>query len=282
MSNVFDEGLNRLRKGGVNPHPPKDAKVPPPPPSQVRKSKPMDNELRDIFWTLMVSLAARKQQPRINDMSDFEKGLDHLLNGECPMCHCSLFDHDSECSKTWIFPEPELPSSSKEGKIPNVDINMGQPFPGCFTWETECMKCSESIRAPLRVDMPKAPYPILCNDCGGKGWVLVSQVTEMARESLAAVQHEIWSHWMRWILSQCRERSEPILDFGGKYDPDNDPHGFGPLPSITGEEIEAIILPKTLKRWKRKMNTPYADLSEEWKESDRHQADKVLAALEGK
>ena len=34
MSNELDEGLNRLRKGGVNSSPPEDATVPPNPPAQ--------------------------------------------------------------------------------------------------------------------------------------------------------------------------------------------------------------------------------------------------------
>ena len=33
----LDEGLNRLRKGGVNTTPPVDVIVPPPPPPQQRK-----------------------------------------------------------------------------------------------------------------------------------------------------------------------------------------------------------------------------------------------------
>jgi hypothetical protein len=50
-------------------------------------------------------------------------------------------------------------------------------------------------------------------------------------ERLASIQHEIWSHWMRWFF-------------------DND-------------------TPENRSRWRRQMTTPYAELSEREKESDR-------------
>jgi len=71
------------------------------------------------------------------------------------------------------------------------------------------------------------------------------------REEVAAVQHEIWSHWMKYMLSV------------GEYKDD-----------------ETWVMPKEkLKRWKRQMNTSYADLTDGGRESDRHQADKVLLKL---
>ena len=70
------------------------------------------------------------------------------------------------------------------------------------------------------------------------------------REELASVQHEIWSHWMKYLFSQC---SYPT---GGAL--------------IPGDKVE---------RWSKQMNTPYDKLSEQEKESDREQADKVLGLL---
>ena len=101
------------------------------------------------------------------------------------------------------------------------------------------------------------------------------------REVIARVQHEIWSHWMKHFLSCCREKKDHILDFSDKYpyDPNNDPHGLGPLPTIVGEETEMIIPAHLVERWRRLMTIPYAKLTEEEQQSDLEQADKVLAVL---
>ena len=74
------------------------------------------------------------------------------------------------------------------------------------------------------------------------------------RQKLAAVQHEIWSHWMKYLFSVCQ----------------HEPAGV------------EVILPNEAERWKRQMNTPYSELTEKEKESDRDQADKVIAVLESK
>jgi hypothetical protein len=73
------------------------------------------------------------------------------------------------------------------------------------------------------------------------------------REKLAKVQHEIWSHWMRYLFSVCEEANGNL-----------------------------IIPPDKVKRWKRQMITPYQFLTEEEKESDREQADKVLNIIRRK
>lgn len=73
------------------------------------------------------------------------------------------------------------------------------------------------------------------------------------REYIAEVQHEIWSHWMRYLFSACND-------------------------GING----TFIPTHKVERWKRQMNTPYKFLSEEEKESDREQADKVLNIIRRK
>jgi len=45
------------------------------------------------------------------------------------------------------------------------------------------------------------------------------------------------------------------------------------------ESGEGVIPKDKLTRWERQMNTRYADLPEDEKESDRHQADKVIATV---
>ena len=69
------------------------------------------------------------------------------------------------------------------------------------------------------------------------------------REKIAAVQHAIWSHWMRYLFSLCKEY----------------PDGSMMIPAE-----------KSL-RWQRQMNTSYEDLSKKEQRSDLEQADKVLS-----
>ena len=70
------------------------------------------------------------------------------------------------------------------------------------------------------------------------------------RERIAAVQHEIWSHWMRHLFSVCGELND---------------------------DGSATISAYNVERWHRQMATGYADLTDKERESDRNQADKVLA-----
>lgn len=72
------------------------------------------------------------------------------------------------------------------------------------------------------------------------------------REELAYVSHEIWSHWVRYQF-KC-----------GTY---NDDGSF----TIPADKVA---------RWSRQIETPYTQLSEAEKESDRHQADKILAVID--
>lgn len=68
-------------------------------------------------------------------------------------------------------------------------------------------------------------------------------------EKLAALAHEQWSGWMRWIFGKC----------------------------VTNLEPGCMIIPRqAVDRWKRLMNTPYAQLSEDEKQGDRADASAVL------
>ncbi len=45
--------------------------------------------------------------------------------------------------------------------------------------------------------------------------------------------------------------------------------------------METVTIPaQMVARWTRQMNTPYADLPENEKESDREEADKIIAILQ--
>lgn len=73
---------------------------------------------------------------------------------------------------------------------------------------------------------------------------------QQKREALAALAHEQWSGWMRYLFSRC-----------------------------VWDRCALLIPAEWEARWKRQMDTPYADLSEAEKESDRAEADRVLARL---
>lgn len=71
------------------------------------------------------------------------------------------------------------------------------------------------------------------------------------REQLAAYAHEAWSGWMRYLFSKCDAQ------WNGR-----------------------VIPPWAVERWQRQLATPYAELPEEEKASDRAEADTILALFE--
>lgn len=72
------------------------------------------------------------------------------------------------------------------------------------------------------------------------------------RELLADLSHEIWVSWMNYLFSKCREV----------------------------EGMDYLEIPASLvERWKRQCETPYSQLSEQERNSDREQADKIITAL---
>lgn len=73
------------------------------------------------------------------------------------------------------------------------------------------------------------------------------------REQLADVQHGIWAHWMNYLFSCCQYN----------------------------EDGTAVIPADKVERWMRQQGTSYADLTDKERESDRHQADKVIALFTG-
>lgn len=73
--------------------------------------------------------------------------------------------------------------------------------------------------------------------------------TAALREALAAIEHERWSDWQAWCHKILRENC--------------------PSP-----ELE-----KVLERWDKQIATPYAELSEQEKNSDREQVDRYLPTL---
>ena len=77
-------------------------------------------------------------------------------------------------------------------------------------------------------------------------------MSDELREQLADIQHAIWAHWMGYMFG-C-----------GEFRKD----GTWVMPA------------EKLERWWRQKETPYSELSDKERESDRHQADKALAVVQ--
>ncbi len=73
------------------------------------------------------------------------------------------------------------------------------------------------------------------------------------REELAAYAHNAWRGWMMYLFSKCTNSSVKDGD---------------------------MVIPKeSVDRWKRQVATPYFDLTEEEKKSDRKEADIILSIV---
>lgn len=76
--------------------------------------------------------------------------------------------------------------------------------------------------------------------------------TPAALEAVAAVEHERWAHWQRYLHDQCTTLGDGSL----------------------------LIPARLVTRWTQQIATPYANLSEQEKDSDREQAYEYLKALD--
>ena len=87
-------------------------------------------------------------------------------------------------------------------------------------------------------------------------------IDQEMRERLAALEHDQWAHWTRYML----EVLKPVIGLG--------------LSEARNPSTEQIKARECIERWERQIETPYEALSESEKDSDREWADKVLAALQ--
>lgn len=70
-------------------------------------------------------------------------------------------------------------------------------------------------------------------------------------ETLASIEHERWSHWQRYMHGKAERR----------------PDG-------------SLVLPADLvRKWEHQIETPYSDLTDKEKESDRDQVKKYLPVV---
>ena len=70
-------------------------------------------------------------------------------------------------------------------------------------------------------------------------------------ERLAAVEHERWSHWQRYMHGKAVKQPDGSL----------------------------LIPADFVKQWERQLSTPYSELTEKEKESDHEQVRKYLPIL---
>jgi len=74
--------------------------------------------------------------------------------------------------------------------------------------------------------------------------------TKEIREALADLEHTRWSNWQKYLHSEC---------------------------TAVGD---TLVIPKgSVEHWRRQIATPYADLTEREKDSDRKEADQTIALL---
>jgi len=70
-------------------------------------------------------------------------------------------------------------------------------------------------------------------------------------EQLATLEHERWAHWQQYVHEQCRPAEDGSL----------------------------VIPAELVQRWATQIATPYAELSDAEKESDREQVRRYLPIL---
>ncbi len=82
------------------------------------------------------------------------------------------------------------------------------------------------------------------------------------KEKLSAIEHERWSDWQKYMHSKCVR----VID----------------VNDTTGEEnLREVSMPVDLfKAWERQVKTPYSELSEKEKQSDRDQVTRYWPLIE--
>lgn len=72
-------------------------------------------------------------------------------------------------------------------------------------------------------------------------------------ERLASIEHERWSHWQRYMHDKCTRHPDGSL----------------------------VVPPELVAQWERQIATPYAELGEPEKKSDREQVNRYLPLILG-
>lgn len=86
--------------------------------------------------------------------------------------------------------------------------------------------------------LPEWMHEMVVIDCGPFRKV---RANRKMLEALAAIEHDRWSHWQKYLHGVCERRADGAL----------------------------VIPPEFVARWERQMSTPYAELSPGEQDSDR-------------
>ncbi len=81
---------------------------------------------------------------------------------------------------------------------------------------------------------------------------MASRLTEL-RDSLAAIEHDRWGHWQRYMHTRCH--------------------------AAAGEAGSLVIPADLVEQWTRQADTAFAELSPKEQDSDREQVDRYLPLL---
>lgn len=82
----------------------------------------------------------------------------------------------------------------------------------------------------------------------------LNEVLDGLVEELAAVEHERWAHWQRYLHSKCMRQPDGSL----------------------------LIPAELASRWQEQMTTDYAELGDEQKQSDRDQVLRYLPLIKAR
>jgi len=108
----------------------------------------------------------------------------------------------------------------------------------------------------------------------------LTQEREELREKLAAIEHERWADWQKYMHSRCTPQEHDT----------NMPHCFcnpkkivqpnGNMAIIHSEYSPLTIPFGLVERWERQIKTPYSELSDAEKKSDMEQVDRYWSLIE--
>jgi hypothetical protein len=106
---------------------------------------------------------------------------------------------------------------------------------------------------------------------------MTEEKTDMMLEAFAALVHETWAHWTEHMM----DRIEVLMLEDQALEMIKAAHGMFMAATESDPAIKEIcekqvVAMESMKRWRRQMKTPYAELSEEEKKSDREFAEKFI------